>query len=239
MSESVVRHTLRVASRQHGYVTRAQVTAVASSESAADLALARASRRGHLERVARGVYRCVGAPALHEARHRTWAAMLAVDSDRDPDGTIPPTLVAFGATAALWTDPDAPIDPPALVELLAAEPQRTRRTDVRIRGGRLDLADDDWWVHDGLGVTTPQRTVEDVADTVGVAAAMRLTERWLRLRVLQDPAPTSKIVADVTAFLRGDAAATDRLRAGRLGLEQAARSRNGQRPRQTSSAAIV
>lgn len=145
-----------LAAEQWGLVTAAQARAVGVSNQMA----ARLTERGTLERLAYGVYRVSGAPAgpLDGLR----AAWLALEParravERTQDAT--PIVVSHRAAAAAvygYGDLDGDV-----YEFTAPSRRQSRRTDVRFH--RAVVEPGDWAVVDGLPVTTPERTIVDLA----------------------------------------------------------------------------
>jgi very-short-patch-repair endonuclease/predicted transcriptional regulator of viral defense system len=151
-AENVVRRIdgeiARLATRQHGVVTRRQLEALGLTRSA----VGRRAVAGQLHRVHRGVY-AVGHPVL--TRYGRWmAAVLAAG---------PGAALSHASAAALW-------------EIRASNATRTdvsiprasgraKRTRLRIhRAGALEC--DETTTHHGIPVTTPARTLLDLASSL-------------------------------------------------------------------------
>jgi very-short-patch-repair endonuclease len=129
--------------RQHGVVSRAQLLELGVSGKA----IAHRLRNGRLHRVIRGVY-AVGRPEL--TRHGRWmAAVLACG---------PGAVLSHGSAAALWQ-----IRPEWRREIEITVPRGSRRTHSGIRVRRRNLAPGDITTVQGIPVTTPVRTLVDVA----------------------------------------------------------------------------
>jgi very-short-patch-repair endonuclease len=164
-----------LAGRQHGVVTRAQLRALGLSDDAVD----KRAERGRLHRLHRGVY-AVGHTVLG-ARGRWMAAVLAAG---------PGAVLSHAAAGALW-------------EL---RPSAAARTDVTVPGSggrrkrpglRIHRARDvsgQTTTHHGIPVTTPARTILDLAATL---------ERR-RLEILLDRAENARLtdVASLDALAR-------------------------------------
>lgn len=145
-----------LAAEQWGLVTAAQARGLGVSNQTA----ARLTTRGTLERLAYGVYRVTGAPAgpLDELR----AAWLAIEparraAERVQDGA---TVVVShrAAAAAVYGYGDLDGD---TYEFTTPRRRQSRRPDVRFHRAEVDPGD--CAVVDGLPVTTPERTIVDLA----------------------------------------------------------------------------
>lgn len=158
-----------LADRQHGVVTRAQLRALGFKESAIDRGVA----AGRLHRLHRGVY-AVGHRAL--SRHGRWmAAVLACGQG---------AALSHASAAALW-------------ELRRAAPARIDVT-VPTAGGRADrpirihrvatLRAHEATVKDAIPVTTPARTILDLAATLPAAHLENVLNRMEFLRLADYPA---------------------------------------------------
>ncbi len=143
----------RLAARQHGIVTTRQLAACGLDSDAVTVRV----RRGNLHRVYRGVY-AVG----HDALTRTASFVAAVRACGA--GT---TLTHHAAAAHL-----------ALLTWDGRDPEVTvpraggRRIDgIRVHRSRLER--EDVWTRDGIRVTSPARTILDLAATMRPAALRR------------------------------------------------------------------
>jgi very-short-patch-repair endonuclease len=169
MARKIVPHPLdrrvgALAARQHGVVTRSQLRALGVGESAID---ARGSH-GPLFRVYRGVY-AVGHPTLTD-HGRSLAAVLACGAG---------AALSHASAAALW----------------GLRPRRGPRVDVTVpRGGgrarrgvlivhRAALEADEVGVVDAIPVTTPARTLLDLADILPRRALERVLDEAHYLRL--------------------------------------------------------
>lgn len=134
-----------VARLQRGHVTRVQMRAVGLSDGMLD----RLVRRGHLVRVHRGVFALAGLDPRAPLGAET-AALLSVR-----DGA----LLGHRTAAALWGLVAAPNSP---VHVVVEGGSAGRRRGVRIHRTVM-LADSDRRLRQGLPLTSPARTLFDVA----------------------------------------------------------------------------
>lgn len=166
------------AAAQHGYVTRAQ----AAQTGVDDVLLLRLVRSGYLDRPEHGVYRFRGIQDLRWSD--VWIAWLRLSPDRDAvERARQSTEITRGPTAA-WVYGVGNL-PPEPYQFWIATPRFVRRPDVRLRTGRPP--DQDIAVHEGLPLTTPDRTVAElvadghdlghVADVIHDAVRIRLLDR--------------------------------------------------------------
>jgi very-short-patch-repair endonuclease len=150
--------------RQHGVVTRAQLTALGFGKGAIDHRVA----TGRLHPVHRGVY-AYGLPRLNW-HGRALAAVLACG---------PGAVLSHRSAAALW---DLVSGVGARVDVTT--PGRRRgRNGVRLhRAGTLDA--DDRVVREGVPATSVARTLLDLGDVMPAARLAHVVERADRLRIL-------------------------------------------------------
>lgn len=155
---------------QHGPVSVAQLRAAGLR----DDAIKHRVRRGRLHRVHRGVY-AVGHPRL-DARGRLWAALLACGG--------PGHAVACLRSAAAWWDLLPEPKRPDVATL------RNSRSTAAIRVHRLrDLKASDLTTQpDGLRLTTPTRTLIDLAAILTRHRLERVCHRAEMLRLLDTTA---------------------------------------------------
>src|SRR5215210_594174 len=156
MSPETARDSERVwslADRQHGVVTRRQLLDAGFSPDEIDGRVA----RGRLHRLWRGIY-AVGRPRL--TRPGWWsAAVLACG-----DGTV----LSYDSAAALWRireatpGHDGERDRPRTIHVSVSATRSPRRTGIRVHRRRL-LSDSEWTRRSGIPVTTPARTLIDLA----------------------------------------------------------------------------
>jgi very-short-patch-repair endonuclease/predicted transcriptional regulator of viral defense system len=144
--QSVGRRLVRLAERQHGVITRRQLLDLGLS----DAAVCRRVKDGRLHRVHRGVY-AVGRPTL-TVHGRFFAAVASCG---------PTAALSHASAAALWG--------------LLPEP-RGARVDITVSSGggrrrrgavivhRAPLREEEVVVKGGIKVTTPARTIVDLAD---------------------------------------------------------------------------
>jgi hypothetical protein len=144
-----------IAAGQWGMITTAQ--AAASGVSAQTVA--RMAHDGQLERLAHGIYRLAGTPPHADDEVR--ALWLAIDPQRTASERIAAAdvaVVSYRSAAVLHRLGDVDAD---VVEFTVASRHQTRRGDVRIHRGTVDASDKT--LVDGLPVTTPLRTISDLA----------------------------------------------------------------------------
>jgi very-short-patch-repair endonuclease len=138
----------RIAGRQHGVVTSAQIEAAGIDKDG----IAWRVRTGRLHRLHRGVY-AVGHRSL-SWRGRWLAAVLAAG-----DGAV----LSHTSAAALW-EFLLPISGPVHI-LLGAAVRRKPRSGLQIHYSRTLAPRDVTHRHD-IAVTTPARTIEDIRGTI-------------------------------------------------------------------------
>src|SRR4051794_37180699 len=133
-----------LAKKQHGVVARSQLLSLGFSSDSINHRLA----KGRLHRVFRGVY-AIGRPEL--SRHGRWmAAVLNCGSD---------AVLSYETAAALWE-----IRPKRRGDIAVSVPAcggRRQRAGIRLH--RRALSADDLTQHYGIPVTTPARTLLDLA----------------------------------------------------------------------------
>ena len=188
MKRTIEEKVVRLAGRQHGIVTRWQLRRCGMSDDSVDRWLA----SGALRRLHRGVY-WMGPVALPLGREM--AAVLACGPD---------------AAASAWTAG-------AIWQLERRDdrgihvtvPPRTRRAHAGIRVHRVELLRREVTRHEGIAVTTPARTLLDLASelnarslerAVGEAFARGLTTAARLRRLLQDR-PTARGARALSALL--------------------------------------
>jgi very-short-patch-repair endonuclease/predicted transcriptional regulator of viral defense system len=149
------------ATRQHGVIARAQLAEIGLSLDAIDHRV----KLGRLQLLHRGVY-AVGHRSL--TRHGRWmAAALA---------TGPGAVLRRRSAAALWRIREGE---PARVEI--ASPRDHRRPGIAVQ--RIVLPPDELDEHDGIPVTTPARTLLDLAAVLNEHQLARAAERAEALRL--------------------------------------------------------
>jgi very-short-patch-repair endonuclease/predicted transcriptional regulator of viral defense system len=152
MRAEIVAH---LAERQHGVVARRQLEALKISASA----VGRWSAEGRLHRIHRGVY-AVGHPIL-TANGRRMAAVLAAG---------PGAVLSHASAAALWE-----IRPSAAARIdvsVRTSGGRAKRPGLRIHRAPK-LRTEEITEHQGIRVTTPARTLLDLAATLSRRALER------------------------------------------------------------------
>ncbi|MGD9734987.1 MAG: type IV toxin-antitoxin system AbiEi family antitoxin domain-containing protein [Solirubrobacterales bacterium] len=137
----------RIAARQHGVITAAQLAAAGFDASA----VARRVRSGRLHRIHRGVY-AVGQTSLGE-KGRWTAAVLACG-----EGAV----LSHASAAALWGFLLPRLGP---VDVTLPSRSYRRHGEIRIHRPRR-LASRDWMVRAEIRVTTPRRTIADCRQTL-------------------------------------------------------------------------
>jgi REase_MTES_1575/Transcriptional regulator, AbiEi antitoxin len=183
-SAPVDRRIAAIAARQHGVVARTQLRQLGLKETA----IARRLEAGRLHPVHRGVY-AVGHPLL--SRHGRWtAAVLACGRG---------AVLSHGSAAALWE-----LRPAAGTGIDVTVPGtgRRRRPGVTIHRAR-GLSAEELDVHRGIPVTTPARTVLDLAATLAPRALEHLLDQAEILGLADEPA--LRTVAAAHAGHRGSA----------------------------------
>jgi very-short-patch-repair endonuclease len=154
-----------LARRQHGVVARRQVTELGVDR----WRVARALESGRLERVTTRVLRIPGSPATPQQR-----AMIAC---LDVNG-----VVAAQSAASMWEVPGFFLEP---VHVLATRsPHRDRERAGRMHSS-LRLREEDLTSLDGIPVTTPVRTLRDLAGRVHPEKLSQVCDRMLSRRLLR------------------------------------------------------
>jgi hypothetical protein len=161
---SVDRAVADLAARQFGVVAREQLRAAGLS----DAAITRRVANGRLHRVHRGVF-SVGHAVLGE-RGRLMAAVLAGG---------PGTVVSHASAAALW---QLRRNPAVAIDITTRRTGRATVSGVRIHRPRTLRADEVTARH-GIPVTTPARTLLDLAATVSARDLQRTLEEAIVARL--------------------------------------------------------
>jgi predicted transcriptional regulator of viral defense system len=155
MPPSRIHELLVLAEENDGLVTANQARAIGIVDSV----LARMTRRGKLERVARGVYRIPYFPADRLSQYRE--AILWARASHGPE------KVALSHETALAVYGISDVNP-ARVHITVPKDARLRRTKPKgIVIHRGTLSPSDVTTHEGLPVTTVAKSVLDVMDTTG------------------------------------------------------------------------
>lgn len=156
-----------LAASQRGLLTSAQAHAAGVGR----MELSRLAASGHLERIARGVYRASGAPSMRE--EAVWAAWLSMDPgvmsyDRDP------LACAVSHNTAAWLMGLGELEPEPVTLTCPARRQVAARG---IRTVRAELQPVEVAIVGGLPCTTAARAVADLIssgeDISLVAAVLR------------------------------------------------------------------
>src|SRR3954471_12688768 len=155
-----------LATRQHGVIARVQLVEIGLSLDAIDYRV----KLGRLQPLHRGVY-AVGHRAL--TRHGRWMAAVLAGG--------PGAVLRRPSAAALWGIREGA---PARVEIAA--PRDRRRPAIAVQ--RIELPDDERDEHNGIPVTTPARTLLDLAALLDEHRLTRAAERAETLRLTS---PTS------------------------------------------------
>ena len=155
---------VRLAERQHGVATRGQLVEIGVS----DFSIRRRVRDGRLHRVHQGVY-AVGRPTL-TLRGRFLAAVLSCG---------PGAALSYLSAAILWGL--LPERGPRIDVTVASGGGRRRRGALVIH--RAALAEGDVTVKDGIWVTTPGRTIVDLADVLSERQLARVVDEAAYLRL--------------------------------------------------------
>jgi hypothetical protein len=144
-----------IADAQRGYFTRAQ----AAKEGVDDMRLQRAVHNGSIERLDHGVYRITGAGHdPHQVLRTAWLR-LSTDKSSRQRTQRPHLWVSHRSAARLLDLGVVAADVP---EFISDRRIQTRAdVTIRIRSGGVERSD--WMVHDGFAVTTPTRTIADLA----------------------------------------------------------------------------
>jgi very-short-patch-repair endonuclease len=138
------RRAWELAGRQHGVVARRQLLVLGFSKSAIEHRVG----RGRLHVVAHGVY-AVGWPELTQKR-RWIAAVLACQDD---------AALSHRSAATLW---DIGTEKPGTIDVSVRRRCELTRPGLRVRG-RPSLSAEDVVIRDSIPVTTPVRTLVDLA----------------------------------------------------------------------------
>jgi very-short-patch-repair endonuclease/predicted transcriptional regulator of viral defense system len=162
-----------LARRQHGVVARRQLVGLGLSLDAIDHRVA----RGRLLRLHRSVY-AVGHRALR--REARWMAAVLASGEG--------TVLSHRSAAALWRIREGD---GASVEISGP---RQRRPRPGIEAHHVRLGDDEVTVHDAIPVTTPARTLLDLAAVLDEHRLARAAERAEALR-LTSPTSLAALVA--------------------------------------------
>jgi very-short-patch-repair endonuclease len=137
-----------LATHQHGVVTRSQLLALGLSDTAITLS----ARSGRLHRVHRGVY-AVGHPILR-VEGRWMAAVLAAGQG---------AVLSHGTAASAWEL--RALGAGVIHVTVPGDAGRMRRRGLHIHRSRT-LTADDTTTHRGIPITTPARTIVDLAATL-------------------------------------------------------------------------
>ena len=159
----------RLASRQRGYITRQQLLDLGLGSEAIRYRV----NKGRLIPVYTGVYAVGHVPTA--APDRAYAAVLACGPD---------AVLSHGSAASLWG-----VDKRWQTPFEVTAPSARRRPGIRVH--RTDLHRRDIRLHDGIRVTSPAKTILDIAPRLTDKALTRAVNdlriaRYLRPRDLQE-----------------------------------------------------
>ena len=144
-----------VPSAQHGYFTRAQ----AADKGVENYELARAVSYGHIHRLDYGVYRVAGAGVdPHQELRIAWLRLAPALAPRQR--TRKPELWVSHESAACVLD--LGVFSAELPEFISTHRIQTR-VEARVRVRRRGIDHREWLVRDGFAVTSPPRTLADLA----------------------------------------------------------------------------
>jgi very-short-patch-repair endonuclease len=156
--EAAIDHRIaELAARQGGVVSRKQLFGLGLSGPAIDMCI----RRGRLHRIHQGVY-AVG-HRLVSARGRRFAALLAIEG----------SVLSHTSAGAVW---DLCDDRGPVHVTVVGTGGRDRRRGLVVHRGRLVF--DEIAHHDGLALTSPERTIARAPRRPGVRAVRRLLIEW-------------------------------------------------------------
>jgi hypothetical protein len=159
-----------VATRQLGLITATQLDAVGLGRGARDKALA----AGRLKRVRTGVYRLPGVQPTWESS--VLAAVLATRQD-DLEA-----VASHLSAACIWLLFDGPAPPSAQQSIHVTATRQHRLAGVTLHRRRLDRGERTR--HRSVPVTTPARTIFDLATVLDVDQLGRCTDEAIRRRLL-------------------------------------------------------
>ena len=145
-----------ISSSQRGLFTSAQAASLGVDR----MSLSRLAAHGHIESIARGVFRAAGAPSIRE--EDVYAAWLATDHAtfaylRPHDAS---SCVASLGTAA-WLHGLGELKPEPIT---FSCPKRKQSRNASLRFLRRELPNDDVCITAGIPTTTPKRTILDLID---------------------------------------------------------------------------
>jgi very-short-patch-repair endonuclease len=182
----------QLARRQHGVVARRQLLVIGLGR----VAVVERLKHGHLHEIHRGIY-VVGTRRI--SRKGRWMAAVLAGDDR--------TLLSHRSAARLWR-----LLPHAAEWIEVTSPVSTRSRREGIVCHRVTIAEDESVVVDGIPVTSPSRTIFDLAAVAPMreverafheAEARELTDR-ISLPVLLDRYPGRRGARKVRALLGSD-----------------------------------
>lgn len=188
MPRSRMDELIAIAEDNDGLVTSKQ----ARDAGIFDSVLVRLAQRGRLERTARGVYRITHYPQSKFSQYKE--ALLWAEASQGPKLAALSHETAF----VIYGISDAN---PAQVHITVPKSTRLRRAGPAwIAVHRNDLPPTDITIHEGLSITTIERTVEDVLRLTGRADLVREAIRDARRAGLIDVAESAKLKRRVERF---------------------------------------
>lgn len=201
------RRAWELAGRQHGVVARRQLLALGFNSREIEHRIG----RGRLHIIARGVY-AVGWPRL--TRERRWVAAVLACGDGAALAHHGDAALSHRSAAALW---EIGAERPQITDVSVRRRCELRRPGLRIRG-RPTLAPEDIVLRDSIPVTSPARTLVDLASELGPVRVERavneadkrdlIDPETLRLRLGdyagQPGAPLLRRVLDKRTFRLSD-----------------------------------
>ncbi|MGE3325481.1 MAG: type IV toxin-antitoxin system AbiEi family antitoxin domain-containing protein [Acidimicrobiia bacterium] len=155
----------RVAATQHGLLTSADFTRAGISRRQVDALV----RSGFVTALHRGVWRVSGAAPPRLQRYG--AALMAVGEG---------SALSHRSGMAVWTVPGIEVDS---LEVTVPR-QRVHRIDGLVVHRSTDLRDHHLRTHAGLVVTSPARTLVDIAGCLWPATVDRVLESWLTRKLV-------------------------------------------------------
>jgi hypothetical protein len=169
MKRTKIPELAEIAAGQWGMVTSRQAAAVGVDART----LVRLAEIGELERLAHGIYRLAGAPpSQHDDLRVVWLSLDPRRTAYERISSGPIEVVSHRSAAVLLGLGDLDAD---VLEFSVPSRRQTRRPDVVIH--LVEVPEEDWQMVDGLPVTTPLRTISDLAgahiDQGHLASAVR------------------------------------------------------------------
>jgi predicted transcriptional regulator of viral defense system len=152
---------LPIAEENEGFVTAAQARSLGIKDSV----LARLTQRGKLQRVARGVYRIPYFPSDRLGQYRE--AILWARADSGPE------KIALSHETALAVYGISDANPPRVQITVPKSARLRRRLPKWVEIHRADLRASDIVTHEGLPVTTIEKTISQLVEETGRVGLVR------------------------------------------------------------------